>query len=149
MIVGGVCNRDVVVIGKGGSILEAAKLMRNYHVGNVVVVDEGDSKHIPVGILTDRDIIIETLAEEVDPNSVNVGDIMSSELLTAQEEDEIWATIKLMRGQGVGREPVVKKKNRLEGILAVDDLTDVIAVQLKDLVDLVATEHRRERALRS
>ena len=136
-------------IGKNGSILEAAKLMRNYHVGDLVVVDEGEGGRIPIGVLTDRDIVIELLAEDVDPNSVNVGDVMSAELLTAQEEDEIWDTIKRMRNQGVRRVPVVNKENGLEGILAVDDLIDLVAEQLKDLVDLVAIEQRRELKFRS
>ena len=149
MNVGEVCNREVVVTGKDSPIIDAAKLMRNYHVGDVVVVDESDGKRIPVGILTDRDMVIELLAEEVDSNSVNVGDIMSVDLLTANEEDEIWDTIKRMRSHGVRRVPVVNKENGLEGILTVDDVTDLIAEQLRDLVDLVAMERRRERESRS
>ena len=149
MNVGEVCNREVVVIGKEGSLSDAAKLMRSYHVGDVVIIDEGNGKRMPVGILTDRDIVIEVLAEEVDPASVNVRDVMSTELLTALEKDEIWDTIKRMRRQGVRRVPVVNEENVLQGILTVDDLIDLIAEQLKDLVDLVAIEHRRERECRS
>ncbi len=86
MSVGEICNRDTVVIGKEESIVAAAKLLRQFHVGSVVVVDR-DNGIKPVGILTDRDLVVEILAAELDPNTVSVGDIMSYELTTAREDE--------------------------------------------------------------
>ncbi|MEN8175082.1 MAG: CBS domain-containing protein [Pseudomonadota bacterium] len=131
------------------SILDAARLMREQHVGDVVVVEQREGTPVPVGILSDRDIVIEVLAKEVSPDSVSVGDIMSTQLLIARETDEILDTIKSMRTGGVRRMPVVDETGALVGILALDDFIELIAEQLTDLVGLLSNEVRRERDLRS
>lgn len=77
MPIGEICNREVVIVRKEDSILEAAKLMREYHVGDVVVVDDREGRVIPLGILTDRDIVVELIAKEVPLDSVSVQDVMS------------------------------------------------------------------------
>jgi len=144
MGVGEVCNREVIVIDREGSIREAAGLMRKYHVGNVVVVEEKNEERFPVGILTDRDIVLDLIALDVDINVVTVGDAMSFELITAGEDDDVVETIKLMRHKGVRRIPVVNDRGGLEGILAVDDLIDYISEQLTHLARLVMGEPQRE-----
>ena len=144
MGVGEVCNREVIIIDREGSIREAAGLMRKYHVGNVVVVEEKNADRFPVGILTDRDIVLELIALDVDINAVTVGDAMSFELITAREDDDVVETIKRMRHKGVRRIPVVNDRGGLEGILAVDDLIDYISEQLTDLARLVMGEPQRE-----
>lgn len=149
MLVGEVCNREVVIMSHEESILEAAKPMRDQHVGDVVIVEENESGRIPVGILSDRDLVIEVLAKEVPLDAVTVGDIMSDWLLIAKEEDEILDTVKRMRKRGVRRVPVVSATGTLVGILVVDNLIDLIAEQLSDLVGLVTTELRHERETRS
>jgi len=144
MGVGEVCNREVIIIDREGSIREAAGLMRKYHVGNVVVVEEKNADRFPVGILTDRDIVLDLIALDVDINAVTVGDAMSFELITAREDDDVVETIKRMRHKGVRRIPVVNDRGGLEGILAVDDLIDYISEQLTDLARLVMGEPQRE-----
>ena len=144
MGVGDVCNREVIIIDREGSIREAAGLMRKYHVGNVVVVEEKNEERFPVGILTDRDIVLDLIALDVDINAVTVGDAMSFELITAREDDDVVETIKRMRHKGVRRIPVVNDRGGLEGILAVDDLIDYISEQLTDLARLVMGEPQRE-----
>ncbi|MGM0655957.1 MAG: CBS domain-containing protein [Thermodesulfobacteriota bacterium] len=144
MGVGEVCNREVIIIDREGSIREAAGLMRKHHVGNVVVVEEKNEERFPVGILTDRDIVLELIALDVDINAVTVGDAMSFELITAREDDDVVETIKRMRHKGVRRIPVVNDRGGLEGILAVDDLIDYISEQLTDLARLVMGEPQRE-----
>ncbi|NWH03772.1 CBS domain-containing protein [Desulfobacter latus] len=144
MNVGEVCNREVIIIDRDGSIRDAAGLMRKYHVGNVVVVEEKNGDRFPVGILTDRDIVLELIALDVDINAVTVGDAMSFELITAREEDNVMETIKRMRHKGVRRIPVVNDRGVLEGILAVDDLIDSLSEQLTDLARLVMGGQQRE-----
>ena len=56
MPIGEICNRDVVVVQRNESALEAAKLMRHHHVGDVVVVEERGGLRVPVGLVTDRDL---------------------------------------------------------------------------------------------
>jgi CBS domain-containing protein len=144
MDVGEVCNREVIIIDREGSIREAAGLMREYHVGNVVVVEEKNEERFPIGILTDRDIVLELIALDVDIDAVTVGDAMSFELITAREEDNVMETIKRMRHKAVRRIPVVNDRGVLEGILAVDDLIDLLSEQLTDLARLVMGEQQRE-----
>jgi len=77
MPIGEFCNRSVVFATRKTSIAEAAQLMREYHVGDLVVVDVLDGKHMPIGIVTDRDIVVEIVAKSLDYNTFTVGDIMS------------------------------------------------------------------------
>lgn len=144
MNIGEVCNREVVIIDKEGSIFEAAKLMREYHVGDVIVVEEKNGERIPVGILTDRDIVRALVAADIDLHAVTVGDTMSFDLLTVKEEDDVVSTIKRMRHRGVRRVPVVNSQGGLEGIISVDDLIDLIYEQLTDLVGLIKHQQERE-----
>lgn len=148
MRVGEVCNREVVVIDRNATLLEAAKLMRSEHVGDVVVTDEQDGNQIPVGILTDRDMVIALIAEEVPLNAVSVGDVMSFELIIARESDGWFETIERMRDRGIRRLPVVAENGSLVGILTVDDMLDLLAEQLSALVRLVASERRHEEQRR-
>ena len=148
MSIGEFCSRDVVVVHKGENALEAAKLMRQYHVGDVVVVMDRDDKRVPVGILTDRDIVIELVAEQVDAESVGVGDVMSDHLITIRESDELLDSIEQMRSKGVRRAPVLSKEGELVGILTLDDLLDYLAEALNGLVLLTGREQHRERETR-
>ncbi|PLX84298.1 MAG: CBS domain-containing protein [Desulfuromonas sp.] len=149
MIVGEVCSREVVYVERDATILEAARVMRSNHVGDVVVADKKNGGCMPVGILTDRDIVIELLAAEVDLDSVSVGDAMSYELLMAREGDDLLETVKLMRNRGVRRVPVIDRGGLLVGIVSVDDVVELLSEQLTDLVKLVAVEERREREHRA
>lgn len=76
MLAGEICNRDVVVMRCEKAVMDAARLMRNSHVGAVIVVDERNGARIPVGLPTDRDIVIEVIASDVDPCAVSVGDLL-------------------------------------------------------------------------
>ncbi len=144
MSAGEYCNRDVVVVSKSEPVSEAITLMRKHHVGDVIVTQETASGLIPVGILTDRDIVLEILAEDVDPGSVSIGDVMSFELTTVTEDTKLIDTIKLMRDKGVRRIPVVNQEGVLQGLLSVDDLLELLAEQLTDIVNLIGKEQSRE-----
>lgn len=148
MLVSKFCNREVVIVDLATTILEAAKLMRSEHVGDLVVTDNRNGRQVPVGILTDRDIVVELLAEEIELDKVSVGDAMSYELLSVKEQDGLQETIEKMRNRGVRRLPVVDDAGALVGIVTVDDLMELIAEQLTDLVRLVGNELVGERARR-
>ncbi|MBI3778643.1 MAG: CBS domain-containing protein [Gammaproteobacteria bacterium] len=148
MSVGEICNRDVVFIHKEASIPDAARLMREYHVGDLVVVQEKTGKRVPVGIVTDRDIVLEVIAEGVSMDDVTVGDIMSNNLVTARENDGLFETVKVMRARGIRRLPVVDGGSELVGILSVDDLIDLFSEHIADLAWLIAREQRREEEKR-
>ena len=149
MSVGDICNRNVVVIEKESAVREAARLMRQFHVGSLVVCNEREGLRVPVGLVTDRDIVIEVLGEDVDADSVMVGDIMSDNPLTAREGDDLWETLQHMRQAGVRRVPVVDERGALQGIVAMDDVIELLADELALLAKLVAREQKMEQASRS
>ena len=144
MFVGEMCNRQVIICGPDDSIQTASELMRDNHVGDVIVVDHKEGKHFPIGILTDRDIVIEVLAEGVSMNDIAVKDVMSGNLICVKEDDFIIETIAKMRDKGIRRIPVVNREGSLEGILAVDDTIELVAELLSDLVNLFKREFNRE-----
>ena len=148
MTVGELCNREVAVTTPDTGLQAVAELMRQHHVGDLVVVEEVGGKRIPRGIVTDRDIVIEVVAKGLALDAVTVGDIMSFELLSVAEESDVLETIKLMRAKGVRRTPVVDGTGALAGILAVDDILDLLAEVQTDLVRLVLREQRREQETR-
>jgi predicted transcriptional regulator len=148
MLVSEFCNREVIIVDRATTILDAAKLMRSEHVGDLVVTDNRNGQQVPVGILTDRDMVVELLAEEIELDKVSVGDAMSYELLSVNEQDGLQETIVKMSDRGVRRLPVVDAAGTLVGIVTVDDLMELIAEQLTDLVRLVSNELVGERTRR-
>ncbi len=149
MSVGKVCNRNVVIIDRQSSVQDAVRLMREYHVGDVVVVDEQDGKRVPVGILTDRDIVIELDAPQLKLDEFTVNDVMSWELMTVSEDDELLQAIEMMQTKKVRRAPVVNSEGVLVGILTADDLVELIGEMLTSLSKLVTRQQQRERSRRS
>ncbi|HPL63981.1 MAG: CBS domain-containing protein [Syntrophales bacterium] len=148
MPIGDICNRDVVVVRRKENIIEAARLMRSYHVGDVVVVEDMNGNVMPVGILTDRDIVVELIAKEVPLDSVFVEDIMTLNPVTARSDSGVWDTIQCMRTYGIRRIIVTDERGALIGILSIDDLLDLLAGELTDVIRIVNAEQKRERELR-
>ena len=149
MSIGEVCNREVVLARRGETVLKAAELMRTYHVGCLVVAEDGADPAKPVGIVTDRDLVVEVIAERVAPENITVGDVMSYELVTAREEEGIWDVVQRMRSRGVRRLPIVKGDGALVGIVTMDDILELVSGELSALAALTRREHEREVAVRS
>ena len=87
--VGAICNRLVVFADTGMTLSDAASLMREHHVGSLVVVEERDQGRVPKGMVTDRDIVVAVVARDADARTITVGDAMSSNLVTVREEDSV------------------------------------------------------------
>jgi CBS domain-containing protein len=149
MSVGAFCNREVVIADKATSLIEIAKLMRQHHVGCVIISESQEGNNIPVGIITDRDIVLEIVAPQLDFEAVAIGDVMSSDLLLAREVDGLWETLKRMRSRGVRRVPVVNDEKILVGILTVDDILEILANEFSELVTLMNKERRKEESVRT
>jgi len=139
-----ICNREVVIVQPNNTILEAAKLMRQHHVGDVIVVEDRGGVHVPVGIVTDRDLVVEIIAPELDPTAITVGDIMALNLVTMKENSGMTEAIEYMRAKGVRRLPVVNNRGGLVGILTLDDLLELLAEELLSLAKLVKHEQKKE-----
>jgi len=148
MPIGEICNREVIFVNRDVTVHAACKLMRHYHVGSLVVVDEIDGKRIPVGIVTDRDVVVEVDALELDSKVITAGDIMSPQLVTVAENHGVLETIEVMRSKSVRRVPIVDADNRLIGIIAIDDLLEVLAGELSDIARIVAREQSHEQQAR-
>jgi CBS domain-containing protein len=141
---GQICNREVVFTTRDTTVQAAAKLMRQHHVGTVVVVDDANGRRVPVGIVTDRDIVVEVCAVDLNPNVITVGDIMAPELLTVREGEGLLQTVEIMRYKGVRRLPVVDRDGNLTGIVSVDDLLEALTEQMTEIARILGREREHE-----
>jgi len=148
MAIGEVCNREVVIVGRNTPVTEAAQLMREHHVGDVVVVEESKDKRRPIGIVTDRDIVLEVVAAEVDADTLMAGDIMTEDMAMVRETEGVFEAMRYMRDKGVRRLPVVDAEGGLAGIVTLDDLLELLAEEMGQLTRLVRREREREAATR-
>jgi CBS domain-containing protein len=148
MEVGKLCTVDTVCCARDESVQGAALLMRKHHVGDIVVVDDVDGERLPAGIVTDRDIVVSVVALGLDPAGLQVGDIMTDDLLTADEHDDVSVTIERMRLRGIRRVPVVGEGGRLAGIVSADDLLGFLAEEMEDLARISPYQQQHERRAR-
>ena len=150
MTVGELCIRQVAVVRKDETVVEAARCMREHHVGNVIVVEERGGEFFPVGILTDRDIVVSIVAKDPDHlTALTVGDVMSTDLITAREAESVAEVFKRLRARSIRRVPVVSDRGALQGILSVDDLIGYLCEEMTDLAKLIAHQQNREREERA
>jgi CBS domain-containing protein len=144
MTAGEYCNREIVITEQDASVTEAAMLMRQYHVGDLVVIEKQGEKTLPIGIITDRDIVIEVIAQKANPDSLIIKDIMSTGLITVEEKESMMDTLELMQHQGVRRIIVVDNQGSLQGLLSADDAIELIAEAMNNLTKLVKHEITHE-----
>lgn len=149
MNIGDICTRAVVSIGVDEPVRQAAELMRNHHVGSLVVTESADGGLTPVGMLTDRDIAVGVVAKVVDPETVTVGDIMSTGALIAEEVDDIGEILEDMRKEGVRRVPVVDQGGILIGIFSLDDFLQIMALHMDLVAGIVGSQRLEETRLRA
>ena len=145
MTAGKYCNREVIITEPDTTVVEAAQLMRSYHVGTLVVVDKKGDESMPLGVVTDRDLVIEVLAQQVAPETISVADIMSRDLVMVHENEGLLDTLEIMRVRGVRRVPVINDKGGLEGILSADDALGLINEATNHLIKLMRREVEREQ----
>jgi CBS domain-containing protein len=148
MAIGEICSREVVFARRDESVAVGATLMRQHHVGCLVIVDETGGKRRPVGIVTDRDIVLAVVAPRVDPETILLGDIMGSELVAVREDAGVAESVDLMRLKGVRRLPVVDVGGALVGLLAADDLILLLAEEMSGLAAMLSREDKQERISR-
>ena len=145
MNVGDACNRDVVVIAVGDTIVEAARRMRSHHVGDLVVVRAGHGGMIPVGVLTDRDLVVGVLAKDTEHiQTLTVGDVLTREPVLAREDEDLSVVLDRMRRNVVRRMPVVDLHGALVGIFTLDDLLGILADDVASIGALVSRQRTYE-----
>jgi CBS domain-containing protein len=147
MRIGDICSRSVVTCGVEDGVPELARLMREEHVGDVVVVEEAFGIRRPVGIVTDRDLVVQVLAAGIDAASVTAGDLMHG-ISTVLETEAVYDAIWTMRRSGARRLPVVDGRNGLFGIVTMDDLVQFLAEELTELSRVSPHQRRMETEAR-
>lgn len=128
------CRKPVATVGPEQSIRDAAAVMKQSHVGAVVVVD-GARK--PVGILTDRDVVTRVVAEDRDPEDTRVHAVMSAHPQVVRKDDFIEEAALKMRIVGVRRLPIVDSDGKLAGVVALDDLIVLLSAELSQTATAV------------
>jgi CBS domain-containing protein len=150
MDIGKICNRNVVTVLEADELTRAARLMRERHIGYLVVVRPRliDGTSTPVGVITDRDIVVAVVAKEADPRTLKVGDVMTRQPAVVEEGTSVSTALQLMRRIGVRRLPVIGSGGMLVGVLSLDDMLDTLAGELMDIAGSIRHEIRMEDALR-
>ena len=123
---------EVAVVEPETTALVAAQLMRRHHIGALVVVD-AQEKNRPVGIVTDRDLVLELMAEGLDPAVFTAGDIMSLNLVLARPDMDAMDAVQLMEAHQLRRLVVADEAGRLAGIVTLEDILEVLSRELADL----------------
>lgn len=144
MSIKSLCTHDLVAVGRDDSVSKAAALMRQNHIGDVLVVEKKHDVMVPVGIVTDRDVVVEIVAPGLDPKVITVGDIMQPVIFTIDENAGIFDAIRLMSDKGVRRLPVVKKDGSLTGIITLDDLLLLMSKEFCSFAKLLNKEQKNE-----
>jgi CBS domain-containing protein len=148
MTIKDLCKRVVVTIHRDATVEDAARTMRASHIGNVIVVDPADTRK-PVGIITDRDIAMEVVAQGLAPAQTKVESVMSAPVVSLLEDDGFIEALDKMATQGVRRAPVLDRDGRLKGLVSVDDLVPLLARELAKIGALIrhgqAAEMRKTR----
>ena len=146
---GELCNRIVTFATREMTVERAAQLMREHHVGCLVVADNTPQGRLVVGVLTDRDIVTAVVAMSLDPAALRVEDVMSADVTTARAEDSMEDLIGTMRSEGVRRLPVTTPEGCLIGLVTLDDLLRVMAEQLRSMGRAIEIEQLREHRRRA
>ena len=148
MTVENLVTRNVATVDFSATVVDAAREMRNRHVGALVVTKLDGSAARPVGIVTDRDLVVSVLAMDLAPGLLSAGDVMSAHPFTVRLDDDADAAIRRMRGLGIRRAPVVDADGLLRGLFAVDDYLEYLANGLREVSILIAQERREEEKSR-
>jgi len=142
------CHREVVCATRETTITEAASLMRQHHIGDVIIVEYRGPKPIPVGIVTDRDIVVEVIAAGIDPAQLKLGDLRLASLVTVREDQSYAETVSKMSVEGVRRMPVVGPDGALAGIITLADMLWQLAAPLAALAGLTGRGRQFETVTR-
>ena len=146
MTIGNICTHDVLTADKAATAQYAAQLMRQRHVGDVVVIDSATGK--PCGIITDRDIVVSVIALNLDPDAFTLGDLVCRPLVSAHKNQDAFETVQQMRAHRVRRMPIVDDQGSLVGIVTADDLIRSLAQELGELANVIISQHVEEMAAR-
>ena len=145
---GRICSHDLQTVTRQHDLVQAAQLMREHHVGALVVVENTNSQRRAIGLLTDRDIVTAVIANGLQPAVLQVGDVMSRRLVTVREDASVVDLLRSMRNHGLRRLPVLDAQDHLIGMVTRDDVIEVLAQALELAASVVPASAARERQMR-
>ena len=128
----------MVTATRDESVVDAARRMAELGVGDLIVVDDRGGAVHPVGIVTDRDLVVKFLTRsDCAPGATTLGEVMRADLVTASEEDDVETVLATLRRHGIRRVPIVDRHGALQGIISLDDLVGWMSEQLHVAVALI------------
>ncbi len=142
MIIGQLRTPEVIVTYPDQPLADAARMLRDGHIGALVVLDMHDPQRQPRGFLTDRDIVRGQLLKGADLYCLTVGDVMTRNPLVLPLDMSLSEGIEALRSRGVRRAPVVDGNGSLAGIVTLDDLLPALARNLQELAKLMGKQAR-------
>jgi predicted transcriptional regulator len=146
MKIEGMCTHAIVTVDRSRTLQECAALMGENHVGSVLVTEPTPSGLQAVGIVTDRDLVVEAMARGVAPGQAAIGQIVAKRLVTVASSASIDEAIQVMKSEGVRRLLVAAPDRKLVGIISMDDLLDALAGELADIAQAIRGGFAREGA---
>jgi predicted transcriptional regulator len=148
MNIADICTREVVMTDRASTLQQAATLMREKHVGALLVTaSAGERAHV-VGVVTDRDVVIEAVARGLDPRQAEIGRLAEGNLAVVPASASVDEAISLMKTRGVRRLVVSGESGQLFGIVSMDDLLAALSHEMAELARAARTGIERESAER-
>lgn len=145
---GRICSRELQTVTRSQDLVQAARQMREHHVGALVVVEASNSQRHAIGLLTDRDIVTAVIANGLQPDVLQVGDVMSHRLVTVRQDASVVDLLRTMRNHGLRRLPVLDAQDHLLGMVTRDDVIEVLAQALELAASVVPASTALERQRR-
>lgn len=146
MNIGTLCSRRIVTVDSSCSLTQAASLMRERHVGALVVTTASSGGTRVTGVVTDRDLVIHVLAQGIDGEDVDIGDLAHPHIASVSEKDDLSHALSVMERHGVRRLLVTNDEQQLIGIVSLDDLTAACASDMDRLSKVIRSGMGRESA---
>jgi CBS domain-containing protein len=139
MSLGNMCRKEIVYVNLGTTVKEVVKLMEGKNIGCVIIV--GSKK--PVGIVTDRDILLRVMNKGLDPEKTKVDKVMTKRVVTLNEEMGLFEALKQVKGKGIRRFPIVNAKGSLKGIMTLDDILYLLGKEMANVASIIEKESPR------
>ncbi|RMH80634.1 MAG: CBS domain-containing protein [Acidobacteria bacterium] len=137
MSVESLARKEVITLKPSDSVFDAVKLMKEKNIGSVVIVDD---ENRPVGIITDRDVVLRVVYEGLDPKATALNKVMTRGLSVLEEGMGLFEALSFMREEGVRRYPVVDSSGKLTGFLSLDDMLYLLGKELASVADIIEKE---------
>jgi len=137
ILVRDVMTKNVKSVGTNQPLIEAIQLMYKFNIGSIIVIQRAK----PVGIITDRDIIRNIAMSQLDPVNLKAKDLMSTPLITIEENATIEEAAQIMARRKIKRLPVLKGK-KLAGIITVTDIAKTTPQLVKVFEDLLWNKNK-------